>query len=131
MLYALIAICGILSFLAVRSSYYPLKWAAGFGWWALLFYWIGADIVADGSPTDITVMLLLVMLGILFLLWGMAGRGGSVEVEDSYSSTGSLVNRIIKSTKTNNIRQATNRESTLEYRDRVRKALASSKRKKR
>jgi len=129
MFYGIIALCGILSFLGVRSNYYPLKWTAGFGWLALLLYWINADLLVDGSPADITITLLLIMLFLLFLLWGMAGRKGTFDVEDEISSTGSLVRRIVRSTKQGNNNELAGKkgEGTLEYRNTVRKALNRGK----
>ena len=130
MLYALIALCGILSFMAVKSTYYPLKWAAGFSWWAFLFYWLTNPVpaIARGDPTDIAIMGILIFLGVLFLLWGMAGRKGksTATVEERYSSAGKLVDRIVKSTEHNHSNQSSSsdRESASEYKQKVRAALS-------
>jgi len=133
MLYALLGLAGILSFASVMSSYYPLKWAAGFAWLATFFYWLNADLVVDGTPTDVAVMLLFVMLSVLFLLWGMAGRKGrdNSTVEERYSSTGKLVDKVIKSVSNKHTHIEPHRETTLEYRDKVRNALHNNNKRRR
>jgi len=124
MLYALIALCGILSFLSVRSSFYPLKWLAGFSWWGLLFYWLTnpVDAIARGDPTDIAIIGILIMAGMLFMLWGMVGRKGTVDIQDEVSSSGNIISRIKKYTA-HKEEPKQGAESNLEYRNKVRKAL--------
>jgi len=129
MLYALIALGGILSFISARSSFFPLKMAAGFAWFGTFVYWLNADLLTDGTPEDTVVMLVLLIAGLLFLFWGIGSRKPASDIEETYSPTGKLVNRIIKSTRTSEPKQSssTMSESTLEYRDKVRKALNRGK----
>lgn len=128
MLYALIALCGILSFISARNPYFPLKLAAGFSWWAFLFYWLSAEIVPRGTPTDIAIMGVLIMLGLMFMLWGVAGRKGSMDVEDEVSSTGGVTRRISRYTAPRETKQSSSltNSSNLEYRQTVRKAARGS-----
>ncbi len=134
MIYAIIALAGLMSFISVRSSFYPLKWAASFFWWALLLYWIEADILVDGGPADVAVMLGIVFVAMLFLLWGMAGRKGKsvATVEERYSSTGKLVDKIVRTTRESHHNQhSSDRESASEYRERVKNALGRGKKRRR
>jgi len=136
MLYAMIAICGVVSFLAVNSRYYPLKWVASFFWFGFLAYWMAnsGTYLTKGEPTDTIVMLTLIMIAMLFLLWGFTSRRGQVNVEDEVSNTGSITRRIQKYTtvKKGEPKQAsTLTESNLEYRDKVRKAARGGKTSKR
>lgn len=131
MLYALIALCGILSFLSIRNSFFPLKLIAGFSWWAFLFYWLTnpVDAIARGDPTDVAIMGILIMLGTLFLLWGLASRKPTSDVEETYSGTGRLINRIVKSTTKASQPQDTSLifGNNAEYRNTVRKAARGGK----
>ncbi len=127
MIYAIIALAGLMSFISVRSGFYPLKWAASFFWWALLLYWIDADILVDGDPADVAIMLGIVFVAMLFLLWGMAGRKGSVEVQDEVSSTGTIVRRILKYDKTRGKDSPPRRETAAEYQIRIRSKLGRRK----
>ncbi len=130
MLYALLALCGILSFIATRSSFFPLKLGTAFAWFALLVYWIGANLVPDGSPTDVAVMLVLTFFGLAFLLLGLTTIKKTVDVEEERMG-GSVIRRIFKYSSNNNEPSPTaGRESANEYRTRVRQALAEGKKKK-
>jgi hypothetical protein len=53
---------GILSFLAFRSSFKPMRFVAGFSWVAVLIYWIANPpaIIPAGSATHIAVMMVLI-----------------------------------------------------------------------
>lgn len=131
MLYALIALTGILSFLGARSSFFPLKMAAGFGWWAFFVYWIGADIIEPSTPTHPIIMLTLLFLGIAFMLWAFQTRRGVVNVEVETSSAGAI-KRIKKfMTANNEASKSSGGESASEYKLRVRHALNSGKKRKR
>jgi len=124
MLYALLAIAGIISWISARASYFPLKMAAGFAWFGVFAYWISANLVTDGTPTDVIVMLTLMFIGLIFLFWGISTRVPSKTVEEHYTSAGKLINRIIKSDRQEEPRKSSQfDESALEHRERVRKAL--------
>lgn len=129
MLYAIGTLCLALSVISARSPFHPLKWLTSFAWWGLLAYWINADLLTDGDPADVIVMLVIIMAAMLFLLWGMAGRRGTIDVEDEYSSTGSIIRRISKYTATKKEPSTSSQmsESTLDHRNRVRKALNRGK----
>lgn len=129
MFYPLLAIAGILSFVSARSPYFPLKMAAGFSWFGVFLYWVGADLVVDGSGVDVAVMLTLAFVGLIFLFWAISTRSQQRQVEEHYSSAGKLIDRIVKSTRSAKEPDNTSRtESSLEYRDRVRKALHRNER---
>ena len=129
MFYPLLAIAGILSFVSARSPYFPLKMAAGFSWFGVFLYWVGADLVVDGSGVDVAVMLTLAFVGLIFLFWSISTRSQQRQVEEHYSSAGKLIDRIVKSTRSAKEPDNTSRtESSLEYRDRVRKALHRNER---
>ena len=131
MIYAIIALAGLMSFISARNTFYPLKWAASFFWWALLLYWIDADILVDGSPSDVAVMLGIVFVAMLFLLWGMAGRKGRgvSTIEERYDSVGKLVDKVVRSTTQSHPKQHNGgRETPAEYQTRVRSKLPRRKR---
>ena len=78
-------------------------------------------------------MLLFIMLSLLFLLWGMAGRKGTFDIEEEISSTGSLIRRVMKSTKTANPTRdvSTMGSRALEHKREVRSALNRGSKKRR
>ena len=131
MLYALLTLCGILSFISIRSTFFPLKWAAGFAWIGAFVYWIQADLVPDGSPTDMVIMLTLFFLGIIFLFLGFLTRGRAIEVEEhSGGGATGIGSRITKyTTYEHSPSEQSGRESAEEYRVRVRHALGAGKKK--
>ena len=132
MLYALLAIAGIISFIGARNSYFPLKMAAGFSWFGIFLYWVNADLLVDGSGADVAVMLTLAFVGLIFLFWGVSTMSRKQQVEEHYSSAGKLIDRMVKSTRSAKESDSTpGTESNLEYRDRVRKALNRGERKRR
>ncbi len=55
----IIAICGILTFIASRSSYDLWKVLAGVAWSGLLAWWIKTPIGGDATSPEQTIMLLL------------------------------------------------------------------------
>lgn len=122
MFHALIALCGILTFMSIFSKFYPLKWVAGFSWWGILVYWISADLVVDGTPTDVIWMLVFIMLGLVFMLWGFTGYKGrsTIDVDVEYTSGGKVIKKTVRSSSNPSPRN--NRESAEEYRVRVNKA---------
>ncbi len=126
MIYALLALCGILSLISAMSYYYPIKIAAGFSWWAFFVYWLSADIVVDGSPTDIIIMLVLMFLGVLFLLWGLSSRRGRVDVEEERIIGGKT--QRVKYNKANNPKRSSGRETAEEYQQRAHRAVSKRKR---
>ncbi len=69
-LLAFIAIAGVMSFLALRSSYFVLKFLAGLSWWGFAVYWLSNRPVAitAGSATDTIILLLLFFFGIAIML---------------------------------------------------------------
>lgn len=131
MIYAIMALAGGMSLISARNSFYPLKWATSFFWWALLIYWIGADILADGDPADVAIMLGIVFVAMLFLLWGMAGRKGKIEVQDELSSTGTIVRRILKYDKSKGKPVEPGRETAAEYQIKIRSKLRGQSNKRR
>jgi len=133
MLYALLALAGLLSLISARSSFYPLKLATSFAWFGALVYWIGADLVADTSPTDTVVMLTLLMLGLLFLFWGLAGRTGTRDVEVTRGSRGEITKLVEKLTTKKPQEKNTSLmySNNLENRKTVRRAAKSGQNKRR
>ncbi len=134
MFYGLIALSLGFSYISAKSNFYPLKWVAGFLWLGVLVYWIDADLLVDGTPPDVILMLVFVMLGLLFLLWGMAGRlgKGNVSVETEVDSTGKTIRRIMRQgNPSRNTHQSTMNERALEHKLAIRKALGSGKRRRR
>tara|TARA_Y100000310_G_scaffold164294_1_gene164124 strand:+ start:6078 stop:6482 length:405 start_codon:yes stop_codon:yes gene_type:complete len=129
MLYAIGILCLGLSLISARNSYYPLKWLTSFAWWGLLVYWLDADLAVDGSPTDVIIMLVIIMAALLFMLWGLAGRKGNLDVEERYSSSGKLLERTVKSITKKEPRRNSSmmNESSLEHRERLRKSLGRGK----
>lgn len=125
MLYVLLAICGIMSFLAIISRYFPLKLAASFFWLALLVFWFanGGDYVTRGDPTDTILTVAFIFPPIIFVLWGLSSRVGKVEVQDEVTSTGSLIRRIVKYNKSKGTATPQGRETAAEYKIRIRSKL--------
>jgi len=131
MLYAIGALCLALSFISARNSFYPLKLLTSFAWFGLLTYWITADLLTDGDPADVIVMITIMMAAVLFLLWGVAGRQPASDIEESYSPTGRLLNRTVKTTRSSIPKQSSSKETVSEYRNKVRKALNTGKKRRR
>ena len=129
MFYALISLCGIMSFISIRSTFFLFKMGTSFAWWALLMYWIGADLLVDGTPEDIAVMLVIAFFALVFMYLGITNTGKHVDVEEERAGN-NVIKRIFKySTSGNEIRQPAGRESEAEYRARVKHALALGKKK--
>ncbi len=63
----IIAICAILTIVAVRSSFYPLKFMASISWWGLAAYIIANPFVAAGSPTQVIVLLAVIFTGLMMM----------------------------------------------------------------
>jgi len=64
---ALLVVCAIFSFAAVKSSYYVLKFFAGVAWWALGAWWIYNPIVVGASPANDILLVLVFFGGLAFM----------------------------------------------------------------
>lgn len=68
--------CGILSYLAIRSSFFGLKLVAGMAWIAFVVYWKSnpPTIVTEGSPEHTAIMIVAIGFALMIVLSGL-GRG--------------------------------------------------------
>lgn len=132
MLQEILLFCAIMSFVAVKSSFFPLKFAVGFAWFGVFVYWLTNPVagIAAGSPTDVVIMLVFLLLGFIFVGMGFITRKGSMEVEEE-SSVGGLVKRIKYVAFKNNSSLTRIGETEEEYRKRVHHALTKSRPKRR
>jgi len=73
----IIIVAGIFTFVAVRSSYYILRFFAGVAWWAVGVWWIYNPLAAAGSPVN-DIMLTLAFFGGLALMLMMAWRTDTI-----------------------------------------------------
>jgi len=69
----IIIVAGIFTWVAVRSSYYILRFFAGVAWWAVGVWWIYNPLADAGSPVN-DIMLTLAFFGGLALMLMMAWR---------------------------------------------------------
>lgn len=128
MFYGIIALCGILSFLSIRSNFYPLKWVTGFSWLGLMVYWLTTPPVVKGTPTDVIFMLVFLMLGLLFLLWGFVTRGETVEIEAEIPGEDGLKKMMRYTQKRKDLK--VDSDGILDYKLTIRRAARGNKRKK-
>jgi len=84
-LFALFILCGILSWLAIRSTFQLFKLLAGIGWIAILIYWISTppSTITAGSAAHIAVMLVLIVAAIAIPLLGL---GRDISQQKSFKS---------------------------------------------
>ena len=81
MIYAFIALCGLLSFLAAyRSYFFPLKIAAGFSWLGFLIYWLTDPPIDKATPADTAMIMILIFMMVMFFLWAFLSRKTTVDV---------------------------------------------------
>jgi hypothetical protein len=69
-LIALFLVCGILTYVGVRSSYYPLKFFAGVSWLFMMIYWLGnpPSSIVVGSTTHTVGMLIFIGMSLAMIL---------------------------------------------------------------
>lgn len=80
-LLAFLAFSGVMSFLALRSSYWILKFLAGVSWWIMGMYWISNRPVSitQGGAVDNAVIIALFIIGLAFMFmpfWRMKTESG-------------------------------------------------------
>lgn len=130
LLLGMLAFAGILSFLAFRSSFKPMRFVAGFGWVAVLVYWILSppSAITAGSAAHVAVMLVLIFAAVAVSLSGFGAeesRLRSAGGESKSSSVFSLRKPSWMASEEQNIaRQRQKREDdNAKYRDRVHRAV--------
>lgn len=123
-----IAICGVLSVIAIFGHWFALKIAAGFGWLAFLVWWLTDPPVVKGTPSDVAVIGVLLFLGIIFLLWAFVSRG-TVDIDvELPSSFGGKVIKYPKRVRRSELE--TPPDGLLDYKLTVRRAARPQKAKK-
>jgi hypothetical protein len=129
-LLGMLAFAGILSFLAFRSSFKPMRFVAGFSWVAVLVYWILSppSAVAAGSAAHIAVMLVLIFAAFAVSVSGFGveeNRQRSVNGESSSSSIFKIKrpNFMSSEEQTRAAIQRKREDDNVAYRSRVRSAL--------
>lgn len=72
----ILAFCGILSFLALRSAFFGLKLMAGMSWFVLWMFLKDnpPDVIIEGSGTHTALLVVIVGFGLMIVLSGL-GRG--------------------------------------------------------
>ena len=117
----LIIIVGVISFLAIRSSFNVFKFIAGLLWLGLDIYWYGggqpAGITA-GTPADLFFMLGMLVFAVGFMLYAFRSENGQGRM--FRISLGRLMGNADQMTPSG--REA-RRERNAAYRDRVNRAL--------
>ena len=76
----ILALCGILTFVAVKSSYYILKFLAGVAWFGLGAWWIANPFTTQGEPTDVIMLIVVFVVGLAMMfmpLWYESQRNGT------------------------------------------------------
>ena len=142
-LIALFLFCGILSFLAIRSSFGLLKFLAGIGWIAMFIYWMTnpPSTVTPGSPAHVAVMLVLITAAVAISLLGLGRdirtqedwrKGLTVSGSKTASGFQFKVPDWMKSARGESPQEIRHRreEETEEYRERIYRALHPPRREK-
>lgn len=66
---SLIAVCAIITFAGAKTSYYVLKFLAGLSWMGLAAFWLANPFIAQGSPTDVIIIMTVLFMGLGCMLW--------------------------------------------------------------
>lgn len=131
-LLALFTFCGILSFLALRSSFGALKLLAGLSWFGMLAFWVTYPpaVITAGDAPHVAIILVLIGMGLMMSLMGLAkGISDTGGEPTAGKSTGSRF-RIPDWIKDKNSAEAAQKrrsEDLVEYRNTVRKAARGGK----
>lgn len=64
---ALIAVCGIMSFIAYKSSYWIMKFLAGIMWFVLGMWWVANPIISTPSPAQNGLIIGIFIIGVAFI----------------------------------------------------------------
>jgi hypothetical protein len=64
----LLGACGILSYVAIKSSFWILKFIAGISWWGLAFWWIADPFTTAGTPPHIVMLFVALLAGIAMMM---------------------------------------------------------------
>lgn len=124
----------ILSYLAFRSSFKPMRFVAGFAWVAVLIYWIASppSAITAGSAAHVAVMLVLIFAAFAVSVSGFGveeNRFRGAEGESKSSSVFSLRKpRFLDSERQSIARKNRERDEANEaYRARAHRAVSPKK----
>lgn len=128
-LIAILAFCGIISFIAMRSSFFGLKLMAGASWFGFFIYFQGnpPSIIEEGSGAHVALMVIAIGFGVMIVLSGL-GRGIE-QTRDrtgnfSVRSTGGFQFKLPKFlTNSGEEHKEQRRQQIDNYRERIHKAL--------
>ena len=73
--FIIVAVVAILTYGALRSAYWPLRFLAGVSWIGLGVYWKVTPPVTLGNPVDVILIALLFITGFAFMLMGFHFEG--------------------------------------------------------
>jgi hypothetical protein len=121
---------GILSFLAFRSSFKPMRFVAGFSWVAVLIYWIASPptVIPAGSAAHVAVMMVLIFAAFAVSVSGFGveeSRQRSINGESASSSIFKIKRPSFMASEEQNraALQRKREEDNEAYRNRVHSAL--------
>lgn len=119
----------ILSYLAFRSSFKPMRFVAGFAWVAVLIYWIASppSAVTAGSAAHVAVMLVLIFAAFAVSVSGFGVEENRLRGAEGESRSSSVFNlrkpRFLDSERQSIARKNREREEDNQaYRGRVHRA---------
>lgn len=128
-LLGMLAFAGILSFLAFRSSFRPMRFVAGFAWVAVLVFWIMSppSAVTAGSAVHVAVMLVLIFAAFAVSVSGFGTEENRLRGTEGGSKSSSVFNLRKPSfldSESQSIEKKNRErdEDNLVYRDRVHRA---------
>jgi len=75
-LLGILAFCGIMSFIALRSNFFGLKLVAGMSWFAFFMFFKNnpPSMISEGNPEHTAILIIAIGFGLMIVLSGL-GRG--------------------------------------------------------
>lgn len=136
-LLAILGFCAIISFIAMRSSFFGLKLMAGMSWFGFFIYFKDnpPSIIAEGSGAHWALLVIAIGFGLMIVLAGL-GRGIE-QTKDrsgnfSVTSTGGFKMKLPKfMTNSGEEHTAQRKQDVDDYRERMHRALHPNEKEKR